>query len=168
MNLSVILLGVALAVSGSTHASQPYVETVEKQIELLTYEEYQFVKTNTRRLWFVDYYDITHLQNPQGDSTLILKFIPDKLTQNKVRRATIEALEGSNPSVDLSTSKIQALINSLSIEITQHDVITIVYKEQAMQIQHNNRVVYAAEASSIESTALKNIWLGEEPVDDLL
>ena len=68
----------------------------------------------------------------------------------------------------MKDSNIQKLVDSLSIPLIKGDVIAIIYRGETMQIQYNNDVVYQAKASSKQSVALRNIWLGETPVDDLL
>lgn len=151
-----------------TFAEELATRPLHKQYAPWSYDNYRVVKNNTRTLWFIDYYDISHRKNELGDSALILTFIPEKLTEEKVRTATIEALEDSNPGIDINESGIQTLVNSLSVSLVEKDVIAIIYNGQTMQVQHNSNVIYQAQSTSKQSMALSNIWLGENPVDDLL
>tara|TARA_Y100001960_G_scaffold163384_1_gene171584 strand:+ start:3522 stop:4028 length:507 start_codon:yes stop_codon:yes gene_type:complete len=168
MRYKITFLLIALMLVKETFAEELATGPLHKQYSPWSYENYHVVKNNTRTLWFVDYYDISHRQNELGDSALILTFIPDKLTQEKVRKATIEALEDSNPGIDINDTSIQKLVNSLSVSLVEKDVIAIIYNGQTMQVQHNNNVIYQAQSTSKQSMALSNIWLGETPVDDLL
>ncbi|UPR46683.1 chalcone isomerase family protein [Vibrio cyclitrophicus] len=168
MRYKVTFLLVAFLFAKEAIANEPNLEPSQALGESWTYDDYQVVKTNTRTLWFVDYYDIAHLKNHQGDSALLLTFTPEKLTREKVRTATVEALEDSNSDINVNSPSIQNLVDSLSLSLAKGDVIAIVYKDQEMQVQHNNKVVYQAHSFSEESIAFKNIWLGETPVDDLL
>ncbi len=151
-----------------TFAEELATGPLHKQYDSWSCDNYHVVKNNTRTLWFVDYYDISHRQNELGDSALILTFIPEKLTQKKVRAATIEALEDSNPGININDTSIQKLVNSLSVSLVEKDVIAIIYNGKTMQVQHNDNVIYQAQSTSKQSMALSNIWLGENPVDDLL
>lgn len=168
MRYKVTFLLVAFLFAKEALANEPTLDPSKVQAESWVYDDYKVVKTNTRTLWFVDYYDIAHLKNNQGDSTLVLTFTPENLTQEKVRTATIEALEDSNSSINVNSPSIQSLVDSLSLSLAKGDVIAIVYKGQEMQIQHNNKVIYQTHSFSEESIAFRNIWLGETPVDDLL
>ena len=168
MRFNITFLLIALMLVKETFAEELVTGSLNKQYDSWSYDHYHEVKNNTRTLWFVDYYDISHRQNELGDSALILTFIPEKLTQEKVKTATIEALEDSNPRVNMSDPSIQELVNSLSVPLVEKDVIAIIYNGQTMQVQHNSNVIYQAQSTSKQSVALSNIWLGENPVDDLL
>lgn len=168
MRYKITFLLIALMLVKETLAEELATSPLYKQYDSWSYDNYRVVKNNTRTLWFVDYYDISHRKNELGESALILTFIPEKLTQEKVRTATIEALEDSNPGIDINESGIQTLVNSLSVPLVEKDVIAIIYKGQTLQVQHNSDVIYQARATSQQSMALRNIWLGEYPVDDLL
>ena len=168
MRYKITFLLIALMLVKETLAEELAASPLYKQYDSWSYDNYRVVKNNTRTLWFVDYYDISHRKNELGESALILTFIPEKLTQEKVRTATIEALEDSNPGIDINESGMQTLVNSLSVPLVEKDVIAIIYKGQTLQVQHNSDVIYQARATSQQSMALRNIWLGEYPVDDLL
>ena len=168
MRYKVTFLLMTLVMAGEAFSHELKAESSHAQFDSWVYDDYRMVAENTRTLWFVDYYDISHLKSKEGDSALLLTFTPEKLTQGKVTTATIEALEESNPGINMKDSNIQKLVDSLSIPLIKGDVIAIIYRGEMMQIQYNNDVVYQAKASSKQSVALRNIWLGETPVDDLL
>ncbi|RJG40324.1 chalcone isomerase family protein [Motilimonas pumila] len=168
MIYKVSFLLIALMSVKQTFAEELTTAPLYKQYDSWSYDHYRVITNNTRTLWFVDYYAISHRQNAQGDNALILTFIPDKLTQQKVRTATIEALEGSNLGINIHDPSIQKLANSLSVSLVKGDVIAIIYNGKSMQVQHNSDVIYQARSTSQQSMALSNIWLGESPVDDLL
>ena len=168
MRYKITFLLIALMLVKETFAEELATGPLHKQYDSWSYDNYHVVKNSTRTLWFVDYYDISHRQNALGDSALILTFIPEKLTQEKVRTATIEALEDSNPGININDTSIQKLVNSLSVSLVEKDVIAIIYNGQTMQVQHNDNVIYQAQSTSKQSMALSNIWLGENPIDDLL
>lgn len=168
MRYKITFLLIAVMLVKETFAEELATGPLHKQYDSWSYDHYHVVKNNTRTLWFVDYYDISHRRNELGDSALILTFIPEKLTQEKVRTATIEALEDSNPGININDPSIQKLVNSLSVSLVEKDEIAIIYNGQTMQVQHNNNVIYQAQSTSKQSMALSNIWLGENPVDDLL
>ncbi|WP_459681241.1 chalcone isomerase family protein [Vibrio comitans] len=133
-----------------------------------SHSNYETVAEGTRTTWFVDYYDLEHKRDQQGNNALVMTFLPEKLTKEKVGAAFIEALEGSNPALDTNDFIIRGLIENLSIPLSEDDTVTIVERNNTIQIQHNDRVIYQFADSGGQKQALLNIWLGEKPVDDFL
>ncbi|WP_261833153.1 chalcone isomerase family protein [Vibrio ishigakensis] len=133
-----------------------------------SHHSYQTVAKGTRTTWFVDYYDLEHKRDQQGNHALIMTFLPEKLTKKKVRTAFIEALGKANPSLDTNDLIIRGLIENLSIALSQDDTVTIVERNNKIQIQHNEKVIYQFADAGGQKQALLNIWLGEKPVDDFL
>lgn len=133
-----------------------------------SHSNYEAVAEGTRTTWFVDYYDLEHKRDQQGNNALVMTFLPEQLTKQKVRTAFIEALEGSNPALDTNDLVIRGLIENLSIALSQDDTVTIVERNNTIQIQHNEKVIYQFVDAGGQKQALLNIWLGEKPVDDFL
>lgn len=132
------------------------------------YSEYQDVAVGTRTTWFVDYYDMTHKRDEQGNSALILTFLPEQLTQQKVGTAFVEALVKANPGINTNDHIIDGLIGQLSISLAKDDTITIIERGSQIQVQHNQKVIYQFTDIAGQKQALLNIWFGEKSVDDFL
>ncbi|GEA52705.1 hypothetical protein VIN01S_35090 [Vibrio inusitatus NBRC 102082] len=133
-----------------------------------SYSDYQDIAFGTRTTWFVDYYTMTYKKDEEGNTALILTFLPEQLTQKKVGTAFVEALEKSNPGINTSDVIIDGLIDQLSISLSRDDTVVIIERGNQIQIQHNQRVIYQFSDAGGQKQALLNIWLGEKPVDDFL
>ncbi|GEM81507.1 chalcone isomerase family protein [Vibrio superstes] len=130
--------------------------------------DYQTVQTGTRTTWFVDYYTLDHKQDTHGNNVLVMTFLPEQLTKQKVSTAFIDALEGANPAITMNDPIINGLIEGLTLSLNAGDTVTVIEKGHQIQVQHNGVVVYAFADAGGQKDALLNIWLGENPVDDFL